>query len=449
MKKKEKEKKFALVILLLMITVGYALLSTNVKLKGTSKIKDARWDIHLENIKVKEKSVRAEKEARIDDTKLGVEYEVNLDTPGDFYEFNVDIVNDGTIDGMIDSVESKMKINEEEEIDLLKEKTPNYLIYSVNYTTGGSIEEKQELKKGEKKTIKVHLEYNKNIIPEDLPIEEKNIEFTFSINYVQKDDSAVQVEELALGKYVEITPTSTSYTINKEDTGNITSQTINPSELNLWRIIKINEDGTMDAISEYTSSKIISFKGKKGYQNFVKTINQIASQYENKNYTTSSRMIGYDRQKEILENFDASNIPSTLETTKQITEGEGEEFYNGLGGDNLYIKDYLLVSNVYKDQNNSHGENGLIAFSVNRRTTPTSYYLSSRIFHKIDQSNYDFRLLTISNTGKLQDNIPLLSFNANETEIQQANSIRPIITLKNDLQINSGKGVLNNPYKLK
>ncbi|MBR2827909.1 MAG: hypothetical protein IKE70_01585, partial [Bacilli bacterium] len=127
----KREKKFALVILLLMVTVGYALLSTNVKLKGTSKIKDARWDIHLDNIKVKEKSVGAEKEATIDETKLGVEYEVNLDTPGDFYEFNVDIVNDGTIDAMIDSIESKMKIGEEEEVDLLKESTPNYLNYYV------------------------------------------------------------------------------------------------------------------------------------------------------------------------------------------------------------------------------------------------------------------------------------------------------------------------------
>ena len=54
-----------------------------------------------------------------------------------------------------------------------------------------------------------------------------------------------------------MTPTSTSYTLPNELSGcDGTSSTciqkeINPSELNLWRVIRKNEDGTIDAVSEY------------------------------------------------------------------------------------------------------------------------------------------------------------------------------------------------------
>ncbi|MBR2827910.1 MAG: hypothetical protein IKE70_01590 [Bacilli bacterium] len=205
----------------------------------------------------------------------------------------------------------------------------------------------------------------------------------------------------------------------------------------------------MDAISEYTSSKNIAIKGKKGYQNYVKTLNKIASQYENKNYTTSSRIMGYNGQKETIENLDSSNIPSNMETTSLIEEGSGDEYYNGLGGDNLYRKDYQLVSNIYKDSNNTHGETGLVAYRIDRKTTPTFYFVATRMFNKLEENNYDFSILTVSLQGKLERNNPLLSYNEIENEIQQNNAIRPIITLKKDLQISSGKGDLNNPYKLK
>ena len=40
-----------------------------------------------------------------------------------------------------------------------------------------------------------------------------------------------------------MTPTKSSYTTDKSKTGYSSTQTINPQELNLWRVIKINNDG--------------------------------------------------------------------------------------------------------------------------------------------------------------------------------------------------------------
>ena len=67
---------------------------------------------------------------------------------------------------------------------------------------------------------------------------------------------------LKLGDYISMTPTKSSYKIDTsktgfhgmDDYGSGSTQTINPQELKLWRVISINPDGTVDMISEHVSS---------------------------------------------------------------------------------------------------------------------------------------------------------------------------------------------------
>ena len=42
-------KKLLLVLLILVVTVGYATLNTTLSINGTSKINNSTWDIHFEN----------------------------------------------------------------------------------------------------------------------------------------------------------------------------------------------------------------------------------------------------------------------------------------------------------------------------------------------------------------------------------------------------------------
>ena len=97
-------------------------------------------------------------------------------------------------------------------------------------------------------------------------------------------------------------PTSTSYSITSSMTGCVSGlsssycngingepQTINPSELTLWRVIKKNSDGTVDVVSDKVSSKAVYFYGRTGYQNFVGSLNTIAAQYTNSDYVQSTR----------------------------------------------------------------------------------------------------------------------------------------------------------------
>ena len=450
MKKKFKKKKnkMGLIVLLLLITVGYALLSSSIGLKGSSKIKDASWDVHLENVNVSSLSHEAEEDATIDSTRKNVNYKVTLDIPGDFYEFTVDVVNNGTLDAMIESITSEIKINDNDFIEVNDTNLPNYLKYQVTYENGSKIENKQELLAGDRKTYKIRVEYNKNINPNDLPTKEENLEFNFTINYIQKDETAVEIKELSKGKYVTITPDLTEYLISKEDSGYDDDQTINPKELTLWRIIKTNEDGSFDAVSEYTSSKNIILKGEQGYKNLVDTLVKIGSSYINTTYTTKSRIMGYDNQTSTLtQSITSDNTPLNVTSTTLLIEGDGREYLNGLGGDNLYIKDYLLVKNIYKNNPTTYGSSGLIGYNVNTKEKDT-YYLPSRIYFSKSNKNYSFNSLIIDTDGALNRENPLYKYYNEWESLETSAKIRPIITIKKDVTISSGNGLKNNPYIL-
>ncbi|MBR1718694.1 MAG: hypothetical protein IJ715_05440 [Bacilli bacterium] len=173
-----------LIILLLSISLGYALLSTNLNIVGTTVVKDNKWDIYFDNVQVKSGSVTASTPA-IDTAKTTVSYSVNLNLPGDYFEFTVDAKNAGTIDGMISAVSSKLNSTE---ITTL----PNYLEYSVSYSDGVAIQNNHLLEAGKTETYKVRVGYKKDISATDLPSTEQTLNLTFSVTYVQADDNAVK-----------------------------------------------------------------------------------------------------------------------------------------------------------------------------------------------------------------------------------------------------------------
>ena len=63
-----------------------------------------------------------------------IDFEVTLSMPGDFYEFTVDVVNAGSIDAMIDTLEKTLKVN-----NVVVETIPDYLNFTVTYDDGDEI----------------------------------------------------------------------------------------------------------------------------------------------------------------------------------------------------------------------------------------------------------------------------------------------------------------------
>ena len=221
--KNRKRKDYLGMLLLLVVglSVGYALLRTNLTINGTSKIKGNTWDIHFENLNVTEGSVELSTEdsaAVINTTtKTDITYTVTLNQPGDFYEFTVDAVNAGSIDGMVESVTSKLN-------DAVITTLPAYLDYSVSYSDGVEILPNQYLKAGETETYKVRIEFKKDISSSDLPTSVQTLTLDFGVTYIQADNTATEVEHVLNGF---------AYTVNKYD-----YNATNPK----WNAVWINQE---------------------------------------------------------------------------------------------------------------------------------------------------------------------------------------------------------------
>ena len=92
---------FSLFFMLLFISIGYAYLSAALSINGNTTIAANTWDIHFENLNITNGSVAATTPATIQTNTTNIVYSVELASPGDFYEFEVDVVNDGTIPGKL------------------------------------------------------------------------------------------------------------------------------------------------------------------------------------------------------------------------------------------------------------------------------------------------------------------------------------------------------------
>ena len=194
---RRRNKKSNLVLLLLVILgslgIGYAFLTQELTINGIGKINSNSWSVYFNNLVLNTNNVTlstGDVEAVINpSTKTDISFTVTLHKPGDFYEFTVDVVNDGSIDAMIGLVSSKLN---NVEIDQ-EHPLPAYLNYSVTYSDGFNIAEKHLLKSNTHETYKVRLEYNADISANDLPSTDQTYRFTFGIQYQQADNSAIEV----------------------------------------------------------------------------------------------------------------------------------------------------------------------------------------------------------------------------------------------------------------
>ena len=182
MKNRKRNRLFLFLILIVGVTIGFAALSTTLKINGISRVKKASWNIHWDNV-ANEDGVEATTPAHIKENTDSqvVEYEVFFEEPGDYYEFTVDAVNEGTLDGIIESITSTVN---GEAITTL----PNYINYSIKYADGTDVQVDDELKKNESKTYKIRVEYDKEkITPEVLNAmtSDQRYEFSFEVKYVQ------------------------------------------------------------------------------------------------------------------------------------------------------------------------------------------------------------------------------------------------------------------------
>ena len=238
---------------------------------------------------------------------------------------------------------------------------------------------------------------------------------------------------LALGDYVKMTPTKSRYTTDTSKTGYTSTQTIKPQELNLWRVIKLNDDGTVEMISEHVSSVGIYFRGQTGYQNLVGYLNVLASQYENSTYTKGSRYFGYNGQTEYITDTSKFTNPApwTSSTGSSTVESQG-------GGDTLYTTDYNLINTVLGTRLATKPVSGSDSY----------YWMASRYYLYFSSTYYAWCVRKMNDSGVTSNyymyRYSSSSFGTNGT----SGSLRPIVVLKSGLKY-YGVGTEDYPMEIK
>ena len=171
--------------IVLALTIGYSFLSLNLRISGLAHI-GAVWNIHFDNIQINPDSVSlsvGDSEPEIDENNdCKINYKVTL-TPGDFYEFTFDIVNDGTIDGMIQNMITRI---EEDATSTF----PSYIDYNVSYSDDVVLETNQQLLSGTTETLKVKVEFkNEENVPQS-----ETLDLSYESNYVKKTNAGTKVK---------------------------------------------------------------------------------------------------------------------------------------------------------------------------------------------------------------------------------------------------------------
>lgn len=247
------------------------------------------------------------------------------------------------------------------------------------------------------------------------------------------DVNAKSINELELGDYIKMTPSSTSNNVSTILTGCQNNQIINPSELNLWRVIRKNEDGTLDVVANFVSKEELSICGEVGYRNLINTLNTIASYYKNDMFTINTRYMGYKNQTySISGELYNDNLSTTNSSNNGIFETLG-------GGDLLYQEDYDLTNSAV----------GTLTAKKSDGTI-TSYWLASRNYYVNSAAGYSYGARIVGNSGAVSGSTLSFVDRGKNGNNDFSYSVRPILTLKENLFIGSGDGKSENTaYGLK
>ena len=202
--KRNKKLMIILAVFLMSLTLGYSLLAATKSINGHSLFANSKWDIHWDSdsVEVLEGSVNTDSPYVSDDGRI-LSYAANLKIPGDYYEFTIDAVNAGTIDGML-SIESALPIVKDatgQEIEL-----PSYLKYTITYADGTEIEKNHLLSKRideshpTREKYKIKLEFDKET--DTLPDNPISIKIENDVPYDQATDEARERDKRELKKYI-------------------------------------------------------------------------------------------------------------------------------------------------------------------------------------------------------------------------------------------------------
>ena len=167
-----------LAVVVLVMSVGYAAFAQTLTISSsTATFKKAKWDVHFDDTSFDETTTITSTTHTV--TTDDITFTVTLDKPGDEYSFDIDVVNEGTIDALLKKIT----------MSTLTAAQAEYVEYTITYagtdysSTTDNINEALDAEDSE--TVTVLVKYKMPADPDDLPTtQDQQITLTASFDYV-------------------------------------------------------------------------------------------------------------------------------------------------------------------------------------------------------------------------------------------------------------------------
>lgn len=174
------------VFFVMFVGIGYAYVKRTLNINNNTKISNLSWNLHLDSLDVTAGSITPLSDTIVSQDNMSITSNLEFKNDGEFYEYTVDVVNDGSINAMIESVEGLTLTNEQSK----------YFDYSATWADGTSILQNQQLPGGTREKIKVRISLKDNLTINDLPSESVDVKFTLKLNYIQANNNAVRIRKI-------------------------------------------------------------------------------------------------------------------------------------------------------------------------------------------------------------------------------------------------------------
>ncbi len=182
---KDRTKKITMIVLIIAViglTVAFAALSQNLTINGSANVDAATWNIHFDNLseaQISGEAIENEKPSINEDDKVRIDgINVTLNNPKDKVVYNVDLVNEGSIDAEISNIV----------VPTLTEEQEKYLEFKVAYSdTDKELAIGDTLSKEETKHLTITIRYKDEIDPSDLPKDKQTISLSYELTFTQSD----------------------------------------------------------------------------------------------------------------------------------------------------------------------------------------------------------------------------------------------------------------------
>ena len=425
------KKKSMLIVAILLMSIGFASISTTLIINGNAKVSENQDDFSVifTAATLDGKDVYS---SVVNDTKKIITFETSeLKTLNQTSVLNYEVTNNSNNYDAEVKINCKVKDNAEAVYTSIKnELEGNATVVKAKTSLNGTL----TVTLNKTSTEEVSEEYvcelafnavERNSVGENTTFE-KNVKVGDYVTYTPSETSVIP--DATLTGYTECLNASKCGTLE-----NNTQNSLNPSLNTIWRVLSV-DNGKIEIISNELSNAKVVMYGKTAYINMPKALNMISSKYINSKFAISARTVGYNGQTEVI--TDTSKIDSVTNPFPDSYTKDNTYETTG-GGDMLYEKDY----NVLKTLN-------AVTTNVVGTTTNDLYWTASRRqYAATNVWSLGFRLFT--DTGAITFIYFTESYTDERGFVQEAmgNYIRPVVTLKSNLDA-TGNGAIDNPWVL-